>query len=218
MHFPLEYPLSHYELGYLLPHFLKENRAKIDVYFTRVFNPVWTFPDGFSWMEVLSDESKIGLHVAMTPTWNETAYFADLVLPMGLSSERHDINSYETHSGMWIALRQPVMRVAKERAGEKTQYTYETNPGLVWRKTNSGTNFPGTSTPPANSACAKHFESPYRPGEKITVDEYYQYIFENVPGLPEAAKEKDLTPLEYMRKFGAFPHQSFHLQTKRTPS
>jgi anaerobic selenocysteine-containing dehydrogenase len=49
------------------------------------------------------------------------------------------------------------------------------------------------------------FESPYRPAEKITVDEYYRWIFENsVPGLPEAAKKESLTPLGYMRKYGAF--------------
>jgi anaerobic selenocysteine-containing dehydrogenase len=51
----------------------------------------------------------------------------------------------------------------------------------------------------------KYYESPYRPGEKITVDEYYRWIFENsVPGLPEEAKRHDLSPLEYMRRFGAF--------------
>ncbi len=39
------------------------------------------------------------------------------------------------------------------------------------------------------------FESPYRPGELITVDEYYHWIFENsVPGLPEAAAKEGLTP------------------------
>ena len=118
LHFPREYPLAHYEMSFLLPHFLKEGRGKIDVYFTRVFNPVWTYPDGFSWVEMLRDEAKIGLHVALTPTWNETAYWADLVLPMGQAPERHDLNSYETHSGTWIAFRQPVLRVAKERAGQ----------------------------------------------------------------------------------------------------
>src|SRR5262249_14954108 len=41
-------------------------------------------------------------------------------------------------------------------------------------------------------------------GEKITVDEYYRFIFERVPGLPEAAKAKGLDPLAYMRKYGAF--------------
>jgi anaerobic selenocysteine-containing dehydrogenase len=51
----------------------------------------------------------------------------------------------------------------------------------------------------------QHFESPYRPGEKLTIDEYYRWIFENsVPGLPEAAAAQGLTPLAYMRKYGAF--------------
>ena len=40
---------------------------------------------------------------------------------------------------------------------------------------------------------------------KITIEEYYQWMFENsVPGLPEEAAKHDLTPLEYMRKYGAF--------------
>ena len=35
----------------------------------------------------------------------------------------------------------------------------------------------------------KFFESPYRPGEKITMDEYYGWMFEHsVPGLPDAAR------------------------------
>jgi anaerobic selenocysteine-containing dehydrogenase len=51
----------------------------------------------------------------------------------------------------------------------------------------------------------KWFESPYRPGEKLRVDEFYRWIFENsVPGLPDAARKENLTPLEYMRKYGAF--------------
>ena len=39
----------------------------------------------------------------------------------------------------------------------------------------------------------------------MTVDEYYAWIFENsVPGLPEAAATEGITPLEYMRRYGAF--------------
>jgi len=79
LHFPKEYPLAFFEMSQLLPHFLKEGRGKMDVYFSRVFNPVWTYPDGFTWMEMFMDESKFGLHTALTPTWNETAFFADLV-------------------------------------------------------------------------------------------------------------------------------------------
>ena len=37
------------------------------------------------------------------------------------------------------------------------------------------------------------------------MDEYYGWMFENsVPGLPEAAAAEGLTPLAYMRKYGAF--------------
>src|SRR5581483_674467 len=40
---------------------------------------------------------------------------------------------------------------------------------------------------------------------KLTLEEYYRWIFENsVPGLPAAAAAERLTPLDYMRKYGAF--------------
>ncbi|MGH3155865.1 MAG: hypothetical protein ACRDNF_04710 [Streptosporangiaceae bacterium] len=87
---PLEFPLAQNELSFLLPHFLKDGRGRLDTYFIRVYNPVWTNPDGLSWLEVLTDESKVGCFVALTPTWNESAYYADYVLPMGHGSERHD--------------------------------------------------------------------------------------------------------------------------------
>ena len=61
-------------MSFLLPHFLKDGRGKLDVYFTRVYNPVWTNPDGLSLDRgAAPTSSKIGLHVALTPTWNETA-------------------------------------------------------------------------------------------------------------------------------------------------
>jgi anaerobic selenocysteine-containing dehydrogenase len=204
LHFPLEYPLAHYEMSFLLPHFLKEGRGKLAVYFTRVFNPVWTYPDGFSWIEALSDETKVGLHVALTPTWNETAYFADYVLPMGMASERHDLTSYETHSGMWISFRQPILREAARRMGRKTTFTYDTNPGEVWEEDEFWFELSWRIDPDGELGIREHFISPYRPGEKITIDEYYQYIFENTKGLPEKAAEEGLTALDYMRKYGAF--------------
>ncbi len=204
LHFPNEYPLAHYEMSFLLPHFLKEGRGKLQVYFTRVFNPVWTYPDGFTWIESLSDENRVGLHCALTPTWNETAYFADYVLPMGHGSERHDLTSYETHSGMWISFRQPVLREAARRQGRETTYTYETNPGEVWEEDEFWFELSWRIDPDGSLGIRQHFMSPYRPGEKITIDEYYRYIFENTKGLPETAAKEGLTPLDYMRKYGAF--------------
>ncbi len=203
--FPREFPLSFHEMSFLLPHFLKEGRGRIDTYFTRVYNPVWTNPDGFTWLEVLQDESKIGLHVALTPIWSETAWFADYVLPMGLGTERHDTMSQETHAGRWLGFRQPVKRVALERRGQPVAQTHEANPGEVWEEAEFWIALSWAIDPDNSLGIRKYFESPYRPGQRITVDEYYGWIFENsVPGLPDAAAAENLTPLQYMRKYGAF--------------
>jgi anaerobic selenocysteine-containing dehydrogenase len=202
---PREYPLAMNELSFLLPHFLKEGRGRVDTYFTRVYNPVWTNPDGFTWIEALTDESKFGCHVALTPTWNETAYFADYVLPMGLGSERHDIHSYETHDAQWLGFRQPVLRVARERAGEPVGDTREVNPGEVWEENEFWLELSWRIDPDGSLGIRQFVESKQRPGERLGVDEYYGHIFEHsVPGLAARAAREGLTPLEFMRRYGAF--------------
>jgi anaerobic selenocysteine-containing dehydrogenase len=124
---------------------------------------------------------------------------------MGHAGERHDLMSQETHAGQWIAFRQPVRRVAMERAGLKSRFTYETNPGEVWEENEWWIQLSARMDPDGSLGIRQWFESPYRPGEIITVAEYYRWIFENsVPGLPETAAAEGLTPLEYMRKYGAF--------------
>jgi anaerobic selenocysteine-containing dehydrogenase len=203
--FPREWPLAHHELSYLLPHLILEGRGKISAYFTRVYNPVWTNPDGMIWEQVLRDESKIELHAALTPTWNETAQYADYVLPMGHGAERHDLMSQETHAAQWISFRQPVLRAWRERNGEKIEWTHEANPGEVWEEDEFWIALSWRIDPDGSLGIRKWYESPYRKGERITVSEYYQWIFENsVPGLPEEAKKHGLSPLEYMRRHGAF--------------
>jgi anaerobic selenocysteine-containing dehydrogenase len=200
---PREYPLSTNEMSILLPHFLEDGRGRLEVYFSRVWNPIWTAPDGFSWMRALSDPEKVGLHVALTPTWSETAEFADYVLPMGHAAERHDTMSYETHSGKWLGFRQPVRRVAMERLGRPVSDTRDANPGEVWEETEFLLELTWRIDPDGSLGIRQHAESPSRPGERMTVDDYYGWMFENnVPGLPEKAAEVGLSPLEYMRKFG----------------
>jgi anaerobic selenocysteine-containing dehydrogenase len=202
---PREYPLSLMEMSFLLPHLIREGRGRIDVYMSRVYNPVWTNPDGFSWIEMFTDEDKVGLHVAMTPTWNETAYFADYILPMGHSSERHDVNSYEQYDGQWVSFRQPVLRAARERLGEEVEDTRQVNPGEVWEENEFWIELTWRVDPDGSLGIREFFESKQRPGKKITVDEYYGWLFENsVPGLPEKAAAEGLTPLEYMRRYGAY--------------
>ena len=202
---PPEYPLATNEMSFLLPHLLRERRGHIEVYFTRVYNPVWTNPDGFSWIEALTSEDRIGLHVALTPTWNESAYFADYVLPMGHASERHDLTSYETHDGQWLGFRQPVLRAARERAGERITDTRQANPGEVWEENELWIELTWRVDPDGSLGLRRFFESEREPGAKLSVDEYYGWIFEHsVPGLPERAAEESLTPLQYMRRYGAF--------------
>jgi anaerobic selenocysteine-containing dehydrogenase len=166
---------------------------------------MWINPDGFMWLKALQDETRINCHVALTPTWNESAWFADYVLPMGHAGERHDLMSQETHAGQWIAFRQPVRRVAMEKLGRPVRFTYEANPGEVWEENEWWIELSARLDPDGRLAIRQWFESPYRPGEIITIDEYYRWIFENsVPGLPEAAAQENLTPLQYMRKYGVF--------------
>ena len=166
---------------------------------------MWTNPDGLSWAEVLTDPDLIGLHAALTPVWNETAYFADYVLPMGVGAERHDLHSYEQYDGQWIGFRQPVLRAARERLGEKISDTRQVNPGEVWEENEFWIELSWRIDPDGALGIRRYYESREHPGGKLTVDEYYRHIFEHsVPGLPAAAAAEGLTPLDYMRRYGAF--------------
>jgi anaerobic selenocysteine-containing dehydrogenase len=203
LNWPPQYPLAHNEMSILYPHLLLDG-ARQEVLFTRVLNPIWTFPDGYSWLRALRDPDRVGLHAALTPTWSETAWWADYVLPMGHAPERHDTHSYETHAGRWLGFRQPVQRVARERAGQSVGHTHETNPGEVWEEGEFWIELSWRADPDGSLGIRRHYESPYRPGEKITLAEYYRWMFENsVPGLPAKAEQEGLSPLEYMRRHGS---------------
>ena len=209
---PKEYPLAYHEMSILLPHFLKEGRGKIDTYFSRVYNPIWTNPDGFTWMEALSDPEKVECHVALTPTWSETAWFADYVLPMGVSAERHDVVSYETHSSKWIAFRQPVLRRYAEIEGTSSpdaddagdRRSYDFNPGEVWEENEFWIDLSWRIDPDGSLGVRKWFESIDEPGNVLSVDEYYNKMFAGVPGLAEEAEAEGKSPLEFMRDNGSF--------------
>ena len=207
---PREYPLAFFEMSFLLPHFLKEARGKLAMYFTRVYNPVWTNPDGMSWIEMLTDEAKVERHACLTPTWSETAWFADYVLPMGHASERHDLMSQETHAARWIGFRQPVLRVALEKQGKTFDHTWQAHEaaglGQVWEEDEFWIELSWRIDPDGSLGIRKYFESPYRPGEKLRIEEFYRWIFEHsVPGLPAAAAARGADPAR------------LHAQVRRVP-
>jgi len=202
---PREYPLAHYEMSFLLPHILRERQRRVEVYFTRVYNPVWTNPDGCSWIEMFEHPDRIGCHVALTPTWSETAQWADYILPTGHGPERHDLMSQETHAGTWIGFRQPVLLEHRRRDGEKLDTTLGANPGEVWEEAEFWIALTWAIDTDGARGIRRYYESRKTPGTPVGLDEYYADIFENsVPGLPEAAKREGLDPLGYMRRYGAF--------------
>jgi anaerobic selenocysteine-containing dehydrogenase len=171
---------------------------------------------------MLEDEERVGCHVALTPIWSETAQWADWVLPMGLGPERHDLMSQETHAGTWIGFRQPVRREFRRlETGQPVESTLGTNPGEVWEEAEFWIALSFRIDPDGSLGIRKWFESRARPGEPRGLEEYYADIFENgVPGLPAAASEAGLSPLEYMRRFGAFavPYAGRERYAKEGPS
>ena len=113
--------------------------------------------------------------------------------------------------------------MARERQGQTFRFTYEANPGEVWEEDEFWIELSWRIDPDGSLGIRKWFESPYRPGEKLTVREYYTWIFENsVPGLPQAAAKESLTPYEYMARYGAFliePEvRGLHLKTAAEPA
>jgi anaerobic selenocysteine-containing dehydrogenase len=201
---PRQFPLAHYEMSFILPYLQRDQNRRLDTYFTRVYNPVWTNPDGCAWIEMLEDHDRVGCHVALTPIWSETAQWADFVLPMGLGPERHDLMSQETHAGTWIGFRQPVSREFRRLEGHTVTDTRESNPGEVWEEAEFWIALSWRIDPDGSRGIRQYYESQQTPGQPISLDEYYADIFENVPGLPEAARREGMTPLAYMRRRGAF--------------
>ena len=81
-----------------------------------------------------------------------------------------------------------MLRVAAERDGRPVADTRETNPGEVWEENEFWIELSWRIDPDGSLGIRRWFEAPDRPGEKMTVDDYYGWIFEHsVPGLPEAA-------------------------------
>jgi anaerobic selenocysteine-containing dehydrogenase len=108
-----------------------------------------------------------------------------------------------------------VLRVALERQGQTFQWTWQAHEaaglGQVWEEDEFWIELSWRIDPDGALGIRKYFESPYRPGQKLRIEEFYRWIFEHsVPGLPEAAAEEGLTPLAYMRRYGAFLVEEGH--------
>ncbi|MCA9556662.1 MAG: class I tRNA ligase family protein, partial [Myxococcales bacterium] len=155
--------------------------SKIPVYFPRMYNPVWINPDGFRWIEVLRDESKIELAINPSPIWSETNWFMDYILPTGLSGERHDQHSEPTNTEAWVAFRQPVLRAALEKMGwepkDPARATLEAHMkaglGEIWEENEFFINLLFHHVDPDGAlGIRQYWESRARPGNPVTIAEY----------------------------------------------
>jgi anaerobic selenocysteine-containing dehydrogenase len=230
---PPEWPLSTYELSYLLPHLLTDTEwqdkwtarglnvpKKLSVWVPRMYNPVWINPDGFRWLEVLKDESKMELTFNLSPVWSETNWYVDYVLPVGLAGERHDQHSEATMPARWTSFRQPVMRVALEKAGWKpanpNRATLEAHIkaglGEVWEENEFWFDMcVNYIDPKGDLGIKKMWESKRNPGKPVTIAEWYDAAFgDNLPNLKKTAtnderyRNSEFPVYEYMRDHGAW--------------
>ncbi|MDD5158315.1 molybdopterin-dependent oxidoreductase [Sulfurimonas sp.] len=235
--YPPEWPLSSYEMSFLLPHLLSDTEwqkkwnakglkvpEKLAVYIPRMYNPVWINPDGFRWLQVLKDEKKMELTMNLSPVWSETNWYMDYVLPVGLAGERHDQHSEATMPARWTSFRQPVLRVALEKAGWKpknpARATLEAHIkaglGEVWEDNEFWFEMcVNYIDPTGDLGIKKMWESKKNPGKPVTIAEWYDAAFgDNLPNLKETAttdtryKNAEYPVYEYMRDHGAWMEEN----------
>jgi len=242
---PPEWPLSTYELSFLLPHLLADKKwqkkwidrgfsvpQKLAVWIPRMYNPVWINPDGFRWIDTIKDESKMELTFNLSPVWSETNWYVDYILPVGLAGERHDQHSEATMPARWTSFRQPVMRVALEKAGWKpknpNRATLEAHIkaglGEVWEENEFWFDMCVNYIDPKGDifldaektkTVKSMWESKKNPGKPVTISEWYDAAFgDNLPNLKATAtsderyKNSEYPVYEYMRDYGAWMEEN----------
>ena len=231
---PPEYPLSTYEMSYILPHLIMDEEwkkkwkakgfkvpEKLAVWIPRIYNPVWINPDGFRWIEALKREDLFELTFNPSPTWSETNWYCDFVLPVGLSGERHDQQSAPTKPERWTAFRQPALRVALEKQGWKpkdpTRATLEAHMkaglGEIWEENEFFANlFFHYVDPDGSLGVRQYWASKEDPKRAVTIAEYYDAAFSLLPKLRKAAKaaypNSKYPCYEFMRDRGAWTEES----------
>jgi anaerobic selenocysteine-containing dehydrogenase len=231
---PPEYPLSSYEMSHILPHLLMDEEwqekwtkkglqvpKKLSVWFPRMYNPVWINPDGFRWIEALKREDKIELSFNLSPTWSETNWYCDYILPVGLAGERNDQQSTPSKPEQRIEFRQAVLRVAAEKMGWKpkdpTRATLEAHMkyglGEIWEESEFFPNLMVHHVDPDGSlGIRKFWASKKDPSRAVTVPEYFDAAMSLLPRLKETAskmyKGEEFPVYSYMRDHGAWTEKT----------
>ena len=162
LHFPNEYPLAHYEMSFLLPHFLKEGRGTIDTYFTRVFNPVWTYPDGFMWMDALAMKARSECTSLLPRRGTKLPTLPITSFQWGIRANDTILflTKHIPANGLVFVNLSYVKQC--EKWAKRSNTLIEANPGEVWEEDEFWIELSWRIDPDGSLGVREHFNSPYR--------------------------------------------------------
>ena len=111
---PPEYPLANVwrrmRVGEIIYLYLQQGRGKIQTYMTYNLDSPLTWPEESLTKEVLTDESLIPFHICINSFYNETAHYADIVLPWTTFLERWDLDARGAYNlRPYVGLRTPMV-------------------------------------------------------------------------------------------------------------
>ncbi len=112
---PPEYPLANVwrrmRVGEVIYLYLLQNRAKLKAYMTYNLDSPLTWPEEGLTKEVLCNEELINFHVSINCFYNETAHYADIVLPWTTYLERWDLDARGSYNlRPYVGLRTPMVK------------------------------------------------------------------------------------------------------------
>ena len=111
---PPEYPLANVwrrmRVGEVVYLYLLQGRAKLQAYMTYNLDSPLTWPEESLTKEVLTNEELINFHVCINCFYNETAHYADIVLPWATYLERWDLDARASYNlKPYVGLRTPMV-------------------------------------------------------------------------------------------------------------
>ena len=111
---PPEYPLANVwrrmRVGEIIYLYLQQRREKIDAYMTYNLDAPLTWPEESLTKQVMTDEELIPFHVCINCFYNETAHYADIVLPWTTYMERWDLDARGSYNlRPYVGIRTPMV-------------------------------------------------------------------------------------------------------------
>ena len=111
---PPEFPLANVwrrmKVGEIIYLYLMQGRAKLDAYMTYNLDSPLTWPEESLTKEVMCNEELIKFHVSINPFYNETAHYADIVLPWTTYLERWDLDARGSYNlRPYVGIRTPMV-------------------------------------------------------------------------------------------------------------